>query len=49
MNVSGSHKDMKGGSEFRKLHINQRHVGLEKSKNFLALRGDLTPMPTLIL
>lgn len=49
MNISGSYKDMKGGSEFRKLHINQHDVGLEKSKNFLALNGDLPPMLTSIL
>lgn len=49
MNIRGYYKDLKDDTEFRKLHIKQNDEGLEKSKNFLALNGDLTPTPSLIL
>lgn len=49
MNIKKYYNDVKDGSEFRRLHIKKHDEGLKKSKNFLALNGDLTPMPTLIL
>lgn len=49
MNIRSYYKDVKDGSEFRRLPIKQHDEGSKKSKNLLALSVDLTPISTLFL